>query len=335
MRALPSIAVILAFVIVPGVTVPGGGRSAVAGEPLPQSPTAEAARTVSGRTIEPAGVMLREPAGGMPREPAAGMPREPAAGMQYPLGVAVAADGAVLVADRLLPGLWRIQDGRLDVLAAGTRRFRTPLNAVRAVAVAPDGTVFAGDSATREVYRIAADGPPVGLTGGGIGIPVDIAIDSAGRLFVSDLETQRVWRIDPAGGEPVEVAEVAAPRGLFIDGRDRLWVVAASGAEPLLRIGGDGAVEPVVRSQAFEFPHDVVVDAAGVAYVSDNYARCIWRVPVDGEPQRWAEGPPLMGPVGLAIRGERVLVADPRARQVFALDAEGRPTPLGPPPGPP
>lgn len=256
-----------------------------------------------------------------------------AAGLRYPLGLAVAADGGLVVADRLLPGLWRVADGRATILAAGTRRFRTPLNAVRAVAVAPDGTVFAGDSATREIYRITADGTPEPLTSGAIGIPVDIALDSRGRLFVSDLETQRVWRIDrDTPTTPVEVATLVGPRGLFVDADDRLWVVAASGEAPLVRVGGDGVVEPIVRTRAFEFPHDVVVDDEGVAYVSDNYARCIWRVPPGGEPERWAQGEPLVGPVGLALRDGRIIVADPRARQIFEIDATrglpAVPTPL-------
>ena len=255
------------------------------------------------------------------------------ADLRYPLAVAVNADGSLIVADRLLPGLWRVADGRATIFAAGTRRFRTPLNAVRAVAVAPDGTVFAGDSATREIYRITAAGTPEPLTSGAIGIPADIAIDSRGRLFVSDLETQRVWRIDSdAPTKPVEVATLAGPRGLFVDDQDRLWVVAASGEAPLVRVGDDGMVEPVVDTRAFEFPHDVVVDDDGVAYVSDNYARCIWRVPVGGEPERWAEGEPLVGPVGLALRDGRILVADPRARQVFEIDVTrglpAVPTPL-------
>jgi sugar lactone lactonase YvrE len=261
--------------------------------------------------------------------PAATTAEREAAGLQYPLGVAVAADGSLLVADRLLPGLWRVADGRATIFAAGTKRFRTPLNAVRAVAVAPDGTVFAGDSATREIYRITAAGTAEPLTAGAIGIPVGIAIDSRGRLFVSDLETQRIWRIDPdAPTTPVEVVVLVGPRGLFVDADDRLWAVAASGDAPLVRVGADGAVEPVVRTRAFGFPHDVVVDGDGVAYVSDNYGHCIWRVPPGGAPERWAAGGPLVGPVGLALREGRVVVADPGARQVFALDAAGTPEPL-------
>lgn len=276
--------------------------------------------------------------GDEPASPPSAAVDEQPAGLQYPLGVAAATDGTLVVADRLLPGLWRVAEGRPALLFAGSKRFRTPLNAVRAVAVAPDGTVYAGDSATREVYRIPTQGEPKPLTGGAIGIPVDIAIDSSGRLFVSDLETQRVWRIDPEKSEPVEVATLAAPRGLFVDGKDRLWVVAASGEAPLVRVAADGTVEPVVTTRAFSFPHDVVVDDGGVAYVSDNYAHCIWRVSADGTPEKWVDGAPLVGPVGLSMRDGNVLVADPRARQVFSIDPSKRVVPVitgahGGPPG--
>lgn len=251
---------------------------------------------------------------------------------EYPLAVAPAADGAILCADRVLPGLWRIVDGKATVLFQGSKKFRTPLNAVRTVAIAPDGTVWAGDPATRDVHRIAADGTATPLTGGKIGIPIDIAVDSRGTLYVSDLETQRVWRVEAGATEPKELAVLAAPRGLFVDAQDRLWAVAASGDAPLVRIAADSTIEPVVKSRAFQFPHDVVVTADGTAYVSDNYAVAVWKVAPDGSVSTWLSGAPLAGPVGLALRGDRILVADPKARNVFEVDADGKATPLLPAP---
>ena len=247
--------------------------------------------------------------------------------MLYPLSVAVAGDDAVLVADRMLPGLLKLQDGKVEVFFQGKKTFRTPLNAVRAVAVASDGTVYAADSATRDVFKFV-DGQPVPLTQGKIGIPVDIAFDPSGDLFVSDLETQRIWRVPAAGGEPKEVARLAAPRGLFVDRAGRLWAVAASGEQPLVRIAADGSIEPVVKERVFEFPHDVVVADDGTAYVSDNYARAVWKVAADGTATKWITGEPLKGPVGLAIRAGKVLIADPQAKAVWEADSEGKLTPL-------
>jgi DNA-binding beta-propeller fold protein YncE len=247
--------------------------------------------------------------------------------MLYPLSVAVAGDDALLVADRMLPGLLKLQAGTSEVFFQGKKTFRTPLNAVRAVAVAADGTVHAADSATRDVFKFV-DGQPVPLTQGKIGIPVDIAFDPSGDLFVSDLETQRIWRVPAAGGEPKEVAQLAAPRGLFVDGAGRLWAVAAAGEQPLVRIAADGSIEPVVKERVFEFPHDVVVADDGTAYVSDNYARAVWKVAADGTATKWITGEPLKGPVGLAIRAGKVIIADPQAKTVWEADSEGKLTPL-------
>ena len=249
--------------------------------------------------------------------------------MLYPLSVAVAGDDALLVADRMLPGLLKLQAGEAEVFFQGKKTFRTPLNAVRAVAVGSDGTVYAADSATRDVFKFV-DGQPVPLTQGKIGIPVDIAFDLSGDLFVSDLETQRIWRVPAAGGEPQEVAQLAAPRGLFVDGTGRLWAVAAAGEQPLVRIAADGSIEAVVKERVFEFPHDVVVADDGTAYVSDNYARAVWKVAADGTATKWITGEPLKGPVGLAIRGGKVLLADPQAKTVWEADSEGKLTPLHP-----
>jgi len=202
--------------------------------------------------------------------------------------------------------------------------------------LAADGTLYVGDSATREVYRLGEDGTATPLTDGAIGIPVDIAVNSTGQLFVSDLETQRIWKLPASASttsEPIaaeEVAQLAAPRGLFVDAEDRLWAIAASGEAPLVRIGADGMIEPVVTTRAFEFPHDVVVDEAGIAFVSDNYARCIWQVSLAGEVSKVASGEPLSGPVGLAQGAGGVLIADPRTNAILQLDSSGMLTAIAP-----
>jgi glucose/arabinose dehydrogenase len=242
----------------------------------------------------------------------------------HPLAVAAQPDGTLLVADRLLPGIWKMRPGEPpQVFVAGSKEFRAPLNAIRSVVVAGDGGIYAADSATRDIYHVAPDGRLTPLTQGRIGIPVDIAPHPDGHLFVSDLEAQRIWRVPASGGEPTEVTQLSAPRGLFVDDTGRLWAIAASGASPLVRIDADGAIEEIVRTRAFEFPHDVVVDAEGIAYVSDNYARAIWRVAPDGGVSQWIVGAPLEAPVGLARYGEQLLITDPRAVSLFSASSQG------------
>src|SRR5207302_11042917 len=80
--------------------------------------------------------------------------------MQYPISVAAGPDGAIYVADRQAPGVWKIADGKLEIYFQGSNKFRTPLNAVWCVAVDSKGRVLAGDSSTREIYRFNAERKP-------------------------------------------------------------------------------------------------------------------------------------------------------------------------------
>ncbi|MDB5385414.1 MAG: vgb, partial [Planctomycetaceae bacterium] len=70
-------------------------------------------------------------------------PRVNAADMQYPLDIAVDAQGTIYVADRNLPGIWQIKDGKRELYFEGSKKFRTPLNAVRCLIVDGKGQLLA------------------------------------------------------------------------------------------------------------------------------------------------------------------------------------------------
>jgi sugar lactone lactonase YvrE len=156
-----------------------------------------------------------------------------------------------------------------------------------------------------------------------IGIPMDIAVASNGDLYVSDLEIGRIVKIPPDGGNPVEVARVSGCRGLYIDQRDFLWIVSTA-ADQLRRIPPGGTPETVVAGRPFQFPHAVLVDADGTAFISDGYAHAIWKVAPGQPPQTWVSGLPLVNPVGMAWLGEQLLVVDAHARSVFQVDRAGK-----------
>src|SRR5690606_10448952 len=52
----------------------------------------------------------------------------------YPVDV-VAAGEVLYVADLRLPGLWKVVDGKAEVFVQGEKRYRTPLNAIRCLAL--------------------------------------------------------------------------------------------------------------------------------------------------------------------------------------------------------
>ncbi len=247
-----------------------------------------------------------------------------AAQMQYPLSAAATESGEIFVADRYLPGIWKIKDGKISLLFQGSKKFRTPLNAVRCVVLDRDGALIAGDTATREVYRFDDSHNPVPLTDGGIGMPMSVAVNSKGELLVADLELHRIWRVPADGGRPEPLADVQAPRGVVCDADDHLWVVAQGGKDQVVRISPGGDVQVVVAGRPFQFPHNIVLAADDTAFVTDGFAKAVWKIPRGGKPEKWVSGDPLINPVGLAWRQENLIVVDPHAKAVFEITLEGR-----------
>jgi sugar lactone lactonase YvrE len=252
----------------------------------------------------------------------------------YPLKPAVAENGTIYVADRKLPGILMVKDGHLETFFKASKKFGTPLNGIRTLTVDRAGKVLAGDSATREIYRFDAPDKPTPLIQGaqaGIGIPMGIAVDSKGVIYVSDLEANCIWKLPSAGGAPAKFVDIPAPRGIAIDGQDQVWVVSGS-SDQLLRISPAAKIAVVVSGRPFQFPNDVVVAPDGTAYVSDGYAKTVWKIGSDGKPQPWVSRGALVNPVGLDWHKGQLLIADPNPKsatgQVYMADEAGKIRPL-------
>jgi sugar lactone lactonase YvrE len=257
---------------------------------------------------------------------------------QYPLGVTRDGQGRILIADKKFHGVLVLADGKLTPLYQGSNKFRTPLNAVYCIHTAADGTVYVGDSATRDVYAISADGKLRSLTSGQgdnvpkeeyhpgkIGIPTQLATNKAGDVFATDLELQRVWRISKEG-EVGEFVVAAGARGVAVDSEDHVWVLCAN-APQLRRFSPDGKTsEEIVKDVVFEFPHQVAVKADGTAFVTDGYAKALWKVEKGQAPVKIVSGDPFVNPVGLFLEanGEKALVLDPRAPGLFEVTMGGK-----------
>ena len=241
--------------------------------------------------------------------------------MQYPLAVVQTANQVTYVADRNLPGIWKIEGGQASVYFQGSKKFRTPLNAVRCLALDAQGTLYAGDTSTREIYKFDAEGKPQPMTKGYIGIPMGIVVDSKGNLFVADLERQCVFQVTPAG-EVSEFVKIQGPRGIAIDKQDRLWVLTNTG-DSLVRFAPDKTKEVLVSGTPFQFTNQIVVDEASNAYFCDGYAHAVVMLAPGGQPKNLAIGEPLNHPVGITLVGKQIMVADPHAKSIFSLSTEG------------
>ncbi len=239
----------------------------------------------------------------------------------YPLDVVVDEGGSAWVVDLNLPGVWKYQSGEVTKAIEGSKKFRQKLNKVRCLAISPSGQLYLGDTATREVYKVGADGSLEPTVQSVIGIPMDIAFAKDGTMYVADLERRVLYKVSP-GGSPEVFAEIN-PRGVFVDSKDQIWVVSQNEAQ-LVRFAPDGKMTVIVASRKFNFPHQVVVDSAGTAWVSDGYGKSIWKIEEGKEPVVAFEGGPLVNPVGLAIVDDKPVVVDPRAQAVFKLQADGK-----------
>lgn len=241
--------------------------------------------------------------------------------VNYPRAVAIDA-GKLLVVDRFLPGVW-IQDGEgVKVFTPGTPLLRKPMNAPWCVTPHPDGGILIGDSATREIYHAKQPGAKlVALNNGYLGIPMAIVVGDGGKtIYVGDAERRAVFRLPIAGGKPELVARVNA-RGLSLDDEGNLWAVTPD-AEAIQKIDVEKkTAETVVGDRPYAFPNGLVWTGDG-GFVTDGYGKAIWRFGADGTTEKWFEGEPLGGPVGITADDQYLYVADPQKKQVYRFDRE-------------
>ncbi len=125
--------------------------------------------------------------------------------------------------------------------------------------------------------------------------PNGVAVAKNGDVFVSDSNNRRIQVFDSAGKFKYFIATSGTPRGLAIDGQQRLYVVDALAhlvdlytlkGKHLVGFGGFG-----VEIGKFQYPTDVSLDRRGRIYVSDreNNQVQVWGWPTVGVP-------PIQGP---------------------------------------
>jgi sugar lactone lactonase YvrE len=238
---------------------------------------------------------------------------------RYPSGLAVDRTDSIYVADTANHTIRKITAaGVVSTLAGSAGSFGTndgtggaaQFDLPSGVAVDGAGTVYAADTANHTIRKITPDGMVTTLAGApqipgsddGPGAlarfshPQDVAVDTAGYLYVADQWNQTIRKITPQGvvttlaGTARESgtangtgsgARFNYPTGVAVDSADHVYV-ADWGNHTVRRIspggevttlaglaGRNGSVDGAGNSARFDLPTDVTVDSAGNVYVAD------------------------------------------------------------------
>jgi sugar lactone lactonase YvrE len=231
-----------------------------------------------------------------------------------PYGVAIDSGGNVYVADTGNNRIRKITPNGISTLAgSGTAgyldgsglsaQFRGPVS----VAVDSSDNIYVSDSGNHRIRKITSAGVVTTLAGSGSALFLDgsgtnasfsrpggIAVDSAGNVYVGDIDNHRVRKITSAGvvttlaGSTTtgtadgsgSAAQFNQPAGIAVDSNGNIYVAdilnnnirkitSAGVVTTLAGSGTPGSADGQGTAAQFYYPCSVAVDSAGNVYVAD------------------------------------------------------------------
>lgn len=254
-----------------------------------------------------------------------------------PVAMAVDETGSLYIADRKNNRVRKVDpEGTITTVAGtGTRGFsgdggpatQAQLADPSSVAVDNTGTLYIADLGNRRVRTIDADGKIATVAGTGterfsvdgtpatqaqLALPVGVAVDDTGTLYIADQNNNRIRRVDTNGtittvagtgtegfsgdGGPATQAHLADPFSVAVDDTGALYV-ADRGNDRVRRVDPDGTITTVAGTGTHGFssdggpankahlagPSGVAVDHTGALYIVDQGNRRVRRVGTDGQ----------------------------------------------------
>ena len=212
--------------------------------------------------------------------------------------MAACDDPLVIIGD--LPGFMRVTVGVPDSFGTtlDTMALRTRLSTPLSVAADSNGNIYVADSRWR-IYRVTSTGRTTRLLNQDpcfiktcIGRAIGMAVARDNAVIISDNQSDKIWRLDPA--------------------TSALTVLAGN---------GNNAVAPdgTVATQApLASPYQVAILTDGrVAFAERNSGR-IRVIETDGRLGTIASN--LNDPVGLAVQGNRLFVSSGAANTIRSVD---------------
>jgi sugar lactone lactonase YvrE len=171
--------------------------------------------------------------------------------------------------------------GKPGVPGDGPDTFNGPSD----VLIAPNGDIFVadghGEGTNARIVKLSKDGKFIkawgkkGSAPGEFDTPHNLAMDSAGRLFVADRSNSRIQIFDQDGTFLAEWRQFGRPSGVFIDKRDVIYVADSQSTDAVnpgfkqgIRVGGakDGRVTAFIPWSETNTLEGVAADDQGNVY---------------------------------------------------------------------
>lgn len=182
----------------------------------------------------------------------------------------------------------RVSPGwRLDPLVGPT-----PLAGSNGLRLGPDGALYVAQANAGRIARVELDGTAVSVVptaGRGFVGPDDLAFDSHGNLFVTEVMNACVSMRRPDGTTRVIAAETPAANGITVHA-DRIFMSEFNPQGRILELFADGSA-PRTIAAGLVMPNALQLGPDGLLYFPQVVLGEVWRVsPAGGEPERISAG---------------------------------------------
>jgi len=269
-----------------------------------------------------------------------------AAELYAAFGVAVDASGNLFIADQANRRIRKVSASGIITTVAGSGpggeaagggfsgddgpATSAQLSGPQSVIVDASGNLFIADTYNNRIRRVSVSGiittvagsGPRGFSGDGgpataasLYYPSDVAVDSAGNLFIADFDNQRIRKVSASGiittvagngtqgfsgdGGPATAASLYYPSGVAVDASGNLFI-ADSGNSRIRKVSASGIITTVAGSGPSGFssgfsgdggpatsaslgePYHVAVDSAGNLFIADTGNSRIRKVSASG-----------------------------------------------------
>ena len=213
--------------------------------------------------------------------------------------------------------------------------------------------VYVADAAEQRVFAFNAGGvllrvwgaPPAGEpeATGALEVPVGVATDAQGNVYVTDPRRGRIvklapdgrglaaWQLPPPTGSLSAPALPSIPWGVAVDAGGAIYVTELFGTR-LSKLAPSGEIVATwslaVPGQREQFrPSNLALDAAGNVYAIETYGTRVVKLSPAGERvATWGGNDgPLQGTVGIAVDAAGIVyVLDADREQVVRFGSDGR-----------